>query len=419
MHSDYTLVIPTYNRPTELSRLLHYLAHDNAEFQILVLDSGSSISRNENKNMLKKMDLSVQYIEYDEKIKPFDKFSDGVSRVQTPFCQLCADDDLVLVGGISKCIEYLRQNNDYKVAHGYYFMFLECKQQGGMDIPFTLYFSPSIEQQDPILRLKTLFKNYQALTYGVFSTPILNQILNQVRTVDNILARELLSSALPLVYGKMARLPFYTQGRSLAASEPYQYWHPLEWVMRDHQSLFVEYERYKQILSDAIKSSNNSQFSESEVDQYLDLIHLFYLVRHAPATSYEFLMESLFEGKTLDAVWAKLEVQIPLIKAAYLPDRRDGQDDYLNSTQSSQSGQSHESEHTKGRLSQWISNILSKSYSKINFKRKHIGRPIEQVLTPVRQYRLHEKFLRPDPLLGIAPLSDTDVEQLVATLDKY
>ena len=54
--------------------------------------------------------LKLEYAEFPSETHPFDKFREGVHKVTTEFCALCADDDLVLLDGVQRCLDALRSN---------------------------------------------------------------------------------------------------------------------------------------------------------------------------------------------------------------------------------------------------------------------------------------------------------------------
>jgi glycosyltransferase domain-containing protein len=395
VQSEYTLVVPTYNRSKQLERLLSYLTRENAAFPILILDSSHEEHRLNNQAIIKQSSLKIYYCEYDTSIKPFDKFYDGVTQVKTLFCQLCADDDFILVKEIPQCIQSLKAHPDASVVHGYYFSFFECDVQKSMDISQILYYTPTNDAVEPLLRLRNLFKQYQALTYGVYRTPILKRILHTIKDVNRILARELLASALAVIYGKIIRLPCFTHGRSMAASESYQFWHPLEWLVRTPEGLFSEYKDYKKILVAEIMSLPNNGSLKEEVERKVDLIHVDYLLHHAPLNAYEFLMDNIFSGKAVDEIWPDHAVQIPLIEAA-------------------------NTQHKACPALTFTMRVFRKLRGLLGIKSVQAleGRYPEETKTSVRTYRLHQNFL--EPMVGYSiSVKPNDISELTMALDNY
>ena len=311
---DFTLVIPTYNRPHSLSALLSYLQAEQARFRILVLDSSEPRSRARNKTNASSAKLNVEWIEFREQMHPFDKFREGVHRVVTPFCALCADDDLVTIDCIERSIAALRDNPRASVAQGYSFSFL-CRAQA-MDLMNILYFTPTIAESSPLARLAKLFDLYQAATYGNYRTGVLRRIFDQLRPIKSILARELLGSALAAIEGEMIRLPCFGHGRSMDASERYEHWHPLEWFAKDPQSLFEEYGQYRKIVVESLLDRPDNHHEADDLTRIVDLIHLRYFFKHAPESTLGFIARQEHARVPFEQYWPDAEIHQPLIKAA-------------------------------------------------------------------------------------------------------
>ena len=121
---DFTLVIPTYNRPKQLQALLTYLAAQQPRCRILILDSSQPEQRHANRQIAELTNFKLEYAEFPSETHPFDKFREGLHKVTTEFCALCADDDLVLLDGVQRCLDALRSNPSASVAQGYSFSFL-------------------------------------------------------------------------------------------------------------------------------------------------------------------------------------------------------------------------------------------------------------------------------------------------------
>jgi glycosyltransferase domain-containing protein len=313
--SDFTLVIPTYNRPAALGRLLRYLSALGWAHRVLVLDSSRPAERESNRRITSSLELDLTYAEYPVETHPFDKFRDGVDRVQTPFCALCADDDVILPSGSEACIRALRQDPGVAVAHGYSFMFLE-HPGGRFDLVNVLYFTPSLLDGTPLARLLKQFDQYQATTYSHYRTEALRSIFHAIRPVESILGRELLSGALSVVAGKVVRLPQFSNGRGMGPSASYDCWHPLEWFAKDAPGLFGEYARYRAILLDAVLKHPDNRHDTAGAGRIIDLIHLVYMVRHAPPDAVRFMADQELAGAPFATYWPDHKIQIPLIEAS-------------------------------------------------------------------------------------------------------
>ena len=403
MSDNYTLVIPTYNRSQLLAALLRFLTAEGADFPIIVLDSSSSEYRTRNKALLAASRLQLEYIEYDEATHPFDKFCDGVHRVRTPLSSMCADDDLVLVDSVRRCVRYLHEHQDVCVAHGYYFTFLD-QGANGIDLTTMLYFTPSIEHDEPLWRLRKLLQSYQALTYGIYRTPVLQSVLDRMRQVQSFLARELLSGALSVIEGKVARLQCFYGGRSHNPPTQYSHWHPLEWLITNPREFCEEYGRYRDILLDALGQLPSNTFSPADTERIVDLIHAFYVIVHAPRESHDFILDQVMAGRDLQQFWADPAIQNPLVMAHY-------------ATQGALGAQAT----AHSRLRQWPRRVVERVLS----YRSHSKPVIEPettwpkvVSTPARMYRMHKNFLAFEPK-ELVLSNPEDIKALLASLDQY
>jgi glycosyltransferase domain-containing protein len=388
MTVPYTLVIPTYNRPTALAALLRYLERERAGCRILVADSSREGERARNRRTIGTLALDLTYLEFDTTTPPFDKFRDAVHRVETPFCGLCADDDLVVLPGVRRCVAHLAANDDIVAAHGYYFTFIDGGHgDGGMDLHGVLYYTPSLDASDPLERLHSLFRNYQALTYATYRTTVLQHVFETVSPVESLLGRELLSGAVTAVAGKTARLPCFTNGRSLGSSEAYRHWHPMEWLIESPSGLLAEYLRYRDILMRELTATSTGGRSVEATVRIVDLVHVFYLLRHLPVDTYDLLLSRVLAGQDVTEVWRHPEVQHALIRASgYLaPGDHPGAASPASGTSPATSDDEH-----------W---------------------PVE-LRSRVRSYWLHRGFMRPEPR-ALVQTTDDDVRQLVKTMNSY
>ncbi|MEA2970007.1 MAG: hypothetical protein QOE78_3268, partial [Alphaproteobacteria bacterium] len=315
MIQDFTLVIPTYNRPKQLQALLTYLAAQQPRCRILILDSSQPEQRHANRQIAELTNFNLEYVEFPSETHPFDKFREGLHKVTTEFCALCADDDLVLLDCVQHCLDALRSNPSASVAQGYSFSFL-CQHDGDMDLGNILYFTPTIDDSTPLARLAKLFARYQAATYGNYRTPVLQRIFDTLKPMRSILARELLGTALAAIEGPMIRVSCFGHGRSMDASESYEHWHPLEWFAKDPRGLFSEYHHYRELMAQAVLSRPDNTLEAEAVRRVLDLIHIRYMVRHAPDGALAFIADQKLSGVPFEEYWPRPEIHQPLYETA-------------------------------------------------------------------------------------------------------
>jgi glycosyltransferase domain-containing protein len=312
---DFTLVIPTYNRPKQLRALLSYLSARALQSRVLVLDSSEAKPRVVNRKIIEHAKLKLDYAEFASETHPFDKFREGVHKVTTQFCALCADDDLIIPHGVKRCLDALRSNPRASVAQGNSFSFL-CLDDSHMDLGSILYFSSTIADATPLARLAKLFARYQAATYGNYRTAVLQRIFDTLKPMRSILARELLGTGLAAIEGEMIRLTCFSHGRSMEASANYEHWHPLEWFAKDAQGLFREYQHYRELMAQAVLARPDNTLDAVAVRRILDLVHLRYMLKHAPDSALAFVAEQKRLGVPFGRYWSRPEIHQPLYEAA-------------------------------------------------------------------------------------------------------
>jgi glycosyltransferase domain-containing protein len=307
--ASYTLVVPTFNRPQLLRRLLRYLELSDARFGILVLDSSAPEHKRANAEAVASVKLRIRRIEYDSALPPFEKFCSGMAEVETPFLSLCADDDIVVVATLAPIVDFLRRNADYSAAHGFYFNFQEQGRAGPpwrTTISSLFYRGPSLDAAEPAQRLALLFQRYEALTYAVYRREVAVRVYRESGQVQSMLARELLSGALTVIAGKTARLKVIYYGRSTGPSAGYRNWHPLEWLATDPAGMFQEYAAYRAVLAPALARAGASAMAPEEAVRLCDLIHLRYLSPYLDPRYLEFALSKNFERLAPEALIAEV-----------------------------------------------------------------------------------------------------------------
>lgn len=289
MMGRFTLIVPTYNRPMELARLVAYLDRQHPEFLVLVLDSSEPATLEVNRAVVERAGFNIRIHAFDSNISPWEKFWRGSEMIDTAYCSLCADDDVVILSSLSRIVEYLDTNKDFCAAHGWYFAFYRnfC-----IRITSSVYRGRSIDDDDAVGRLYSLFKNYEAVTYGVYRTEVMRSVLENVQGVNSMLGRELLGGALSAVHGKVARIPVFYYGRQHLLSHPYVHWHPLDFLVSSPDALYGDYAAYRTILLKSLGASGYDKYTEAELLTLIDLIHFRYLSAYVKPR----LMDHLVDG---------------------------------------------------------------------------------------------------------------------------
>jgi len=256
---DCTILVPTYNRPHFLNKLIRYLLRDGViSPHILVLDSSQPAQRAENRALLQAIDYPVAYQQFPETTLPFEKFAAGSAMVDTSYSVIAADDDVLLPEGILAALGVLEEDSDCVAAHGAYFNFFDERTaedpiryfddswhrvpelQRAIMVSAMVYSGQEGSEGAPIDRMTNRLLSYEASTYAVFRSDVLAKSLAAARCFKNILFSELTQSLVPMVYGKIRRIDAVYALRNTHPSHPYSNWHPIEMLARNPATLLEE-----------------------------------------------------------------------------------------------------------------------------------------------------------------------------------
>ncbi len=205
-----TILIPTYNRPDYLKRILSYYNDYQIAYNIIVADSSSDENKELNKKAISPFsNLNISYINnYPLELNPYYKLADALNSVNTKYCVFCADDDFITPNGINQSVDFLENNPDFTVAHGRYISFRLEKTRGKKERfcwgP-TYYSHKSIAFSDPKSRLSHHpSESFIPSFYAVPQTDISNLSWGEtLKSTGDYRFGELLPSMLTLIYGKM------------------------------------------------------------------------------------------------------------------------------------------------------------------------------------------------------------------------
>ena len=306
--SRYTLLIPTFNRPAHLRSLLGYLAARQFQYPVRVLNSSSGDALTQNRETLGRGGLDIVHEVYNSAIAVHKKISLAVASVESTYCSLCADDDVLFTDELAGLFDILDANPDLIVAHGYYVNF---KPGEDFDIWHTDYSAPSIVAEDALKRIVRQMSDYQAIFYGVHRTGSLKAIQPQLDRVKSLWAQELLSSSLTLIAGGMQRVPRYYMARNTNPSIATEGWHPHQFLAMEPAALLREYADYRAVVLEhlAADACCRAAYRPEQVERVFDLVHMKYLAPMlSPAVMDYLIRQSLLPDATprqmIKGIWS-------------------------------------------------------------------------------------------------------------------
>jgi len=200
-----SIVIPTYNRPHFLARLLQYYRSVGFAHPIVVADSSSPPEIEANGRCVASLqgELDVRHEVFPPSIYFPLKVAQVLATVDTEYAVLCADKDFLVPRAIEQCARYLEVNPDYSVAHGRAAVIQSVETSSGRRILSRSYPQRTLEGDEPQIRLQDHIQNYTATFYSVHRR--LELLRNMQLTADNTVDlrfSELLSSCLSVIQGK-------------------------------------------------------------------------------------------------------------------------------------------------------------------------------------------------------------------------
>ncbi|MBI2791878.1 MAG: TIGR00180 family glycosyltransferase [Gammaproteobacteria bacterium] len=219
-----TIIIPTYNRPKELQRLLHFLKILNNPYPLVILDGSSDKNQALNKTIISKFD-NIVYRSFPESLHLGKRLSIGLNEsVFTKYSIFCPDDDFVIPDSIAKGVEYLDRNPEYSAVNGHVKCLAYPKKYGQLGL-----FAFSDHLKNPLILDQAAFlgrflcmmavadTGCPPLFYAVRRTEQTRRIFNLVPLNFRYSSQEMLSNALTLVWGKSITLPYLLMIRNYSS----------------------------------------------------------------------------------------------------------------------------------------------------------------------------------------------------------
>lgn len=265
---DYNILIPTFNRPQHLKRILSYYAQFGQNCNITIADSSLDDYKKLNREIVSSIiNLNIRYLDiYSSDINICYKIADALNYVKEEYCVFCADDDFIVPDSIGQSMVFLENNKDFAVAHGYYIAFyLSIDSKGNQ----TFSWQPRYSYESNIFsnsedRLFKHLSNYSLPTiYGVHKTNLLRMIFkDSAEFADGCRFSELLPSVLALIHGKMKCLNTLHGARDMRITKNYQ--PSFQDLIRDG-TYGRRYEKFRQCLINHLGKTSRLSMHDSKM----------------------------------------------------------------------------------------------------------------------------------------------------------
>lgn len=272
----HTLVIPTYNRPELLSRLVGFYREERPAMNLLVLDSSRPEIVERNRALFPARTNELRHEVFPTTTGPSAKFAAGVELVRTPYLSFCADDDIVFPDAIDRAVTLLQQSPEYASAHGLYLNFRVDDANVHLARE---YGTRGLESESPVSRVFQLCQRYESLFYGVLRTQQARAVFSEMARLSSVHFQELFQSVATVLLGKVARIPvIYAGRRSGPQADPaLERWQTQQWFADAPGEVISEYRNYRDaLLAFARGNRGFDVIDEAELARTLDLSHAVY-----------------------------------------------------------------------------------------------------------------------------------------------
>lgn len=207
---NLTIIIPSRNRPTYLSRAIAYFA-GFSEVEILVCDSS-------NMPYSQEIPSNVKYF-HSPNITFVQKIQRVLTHIKTDYVVLCADDDFLIPKALKECVEFLDHSPEYHSAQGNYIAYYQLKNHLFYLPLYTKNLNKSIDYNAPIDRISAYWGANIQLFYSVHRFNSFCTVFNSANssiTSLNLLEYHIGLSA--LIMGKNKQLPIFYGVRELISN---------------------------------------------------------------------------------------------------------------------------------------------------------------------------------------------------------
>lgn len=313
----HTLLIPTYNRPRDLARLLRFLAGgpDGAApplaARILVGDSSRPENRAANRAAVAAVGpaLAVDLLDYPEEMPAFVKYGALAQAAQGETVSFCADDDLLVPAALDAAVaDLLATPGDGRVAvQGRSFYLAE--RPDGLALESAAYWRDDLAAADRWDRLEALFAGYEAPFYAVYRRPALQSAFAGMPADADPLWQELWLSVACVAAGPIGRRPDWAYGRFVVDLPGFSDWHPHEIMARAPMRLLDGLRQFRDAVLPAVLGAG----LDAQDAARFDLLLLRYLGGFLASGAVDDLIAAhragadagLADGTVLAAVWKK------------------------------------------------------------------------------------------------------------------
>ena len=166
--SNLTIILLLKERQEYNYRFINHFLENNINYKLIISD-GSKKKVEPNILKLIKKEQNITYIKYPEDRSYelfYKKILNSLKLVKTKYVLFASNDDFLIYKNISKCLNFLRKNNDYIGAGGTMISFNLIKNKNKhfkLKNVKTIYNKINLDKKSKIARLNTFINNFSDL----------------------------------------------------------------------------------------------------------------------------------------------------------------------------------------------------------------------------------------------------------------
>jgi glycosyltransferase domain-containing protein len=287
-----TALLPTRNRPLQITQQLKFLHENHFPHRMIVLDASEPVNAERVRAGCANI---AEYRHFSPEYRMADKLAATVGDVSTPYVVLIPDDDIILPQSVADGIFFLDNHADFIAAHGYFVDFEVHDNK--IEFSRVVGFTPSIINDEPLRRLYNLFRRYQSFYWGVFRTPVFSSAVTAASRMNVVLFRELTAMSTAILQGKVERMQsVYALHGSTKSHAAIYLSHPFHFFLRDAAGFFQSYLALRNGIAAFIRSNGLRVPPNPKLEQLLDLIYASYLGREIDAGTINRAVEEWLDG---------------------------------------------------------------------------------------------------------------------------
>ena len=267
--NDVTILVPTKNRPNFLYRLLNFYSQGGFNGNIFIGDASDEKQLEKDIKLVSLFNSKLNIQHFILQLGVNSTIEVLSNKVETTFCLYCSDDDFIVLSGLAKSLEFLKDNPEFNAVHGKGAMMTldsdECF--GNMDALWP-YPQSIVDDYSASERLRSYLIPPYALLFSLHRTDSWKKMFtgfsdfewssNQQITID-----ELLSSGISAILGKIKEVDgLYLMRQSHSNVSGGVRLTPYELVVHKHWSIAIK--DMSKRFTDEIMAKDRIEYDEAK-----------------------------------------------------------------------------------------------------------------------------------------------------------